>query len=466
MAMGQTPPRGVVVAGTHSGCGKTSVTLGLLAAWVRQGIKVQSFKAGPDFIDPGLHAAVTGRACQNLDGWLLGRERCRELFHRHCHGADLVLVEGVMGLFDGASGRGEQGSTAELAKWLDLPVLLVLDARSMARSVAPLVQGFARFDPELRLAGVLCNRVGSARHRELLEEALLSACPDLPLVGFLRREPDVTLPERHLGLVTAQEGVLTPKRLTALADWVSAGVELGALQQRLPQVQGADPAPTPRAAHRVRLGVARDQAFCFCYPENLRILEACGAEPVFFSPLQDQDLPPDLGGLYFPGGYPELYAAQLSANAGLRRAVQAFARSGRPVYGECGGFMYLMEALHTAEGVFPMAGVLPLQCAMAPRLAALGYRELITREPGLFGPAWTMLRGHEFHYSHLLEPAAQLGGGYKVLDARGRDCGPEGFRQGSVLGSYIHVHFGSNPDAAAAFVAACAGQPFSGANHA
>lgn len=451
-------PRGVVIAGTHSGCGKTTVSLALMAAYARRGLAVQAFKAGPDFIDPGLHAAATGRPSHNLDGWMLGRDRCRALFARQAWQAKLAVVEGVMGLYDGAQGNDESGSTAEMAKWLGLPVLLVVDARSMARSAAALVQGYAGFDPDLTLAGVIFNRVGSRRHKELLWEAM-TTCPGIPVAGYLPREEGLTLPERHLGLHTAQEGVLTGERLEALASWVEHNLDLGRLLARLPYPRLIDDGESfPAPKFRARVGVAQDEAFCFYYPENFRILEACGAEAVFFSPLHDTALPQDLDGLYFGGGYPELYAQKLADNASMRGAVRAFGLAGKPVYGECGGFMYLMDELHNEDGAFPMAGLFSMHCRMEPRLRSLGYREITTRAPSLFGPSWTVLRGHEFHYSSILHTDPEARTIYKLKDRHGWLPEAEGFVRGSVLGSYVHVHFGSNPQAAAAFVAACAGE--------
>ncbi|WP_028588133.1 cobyrinate a,c-diamide synthase [Desulfocurvus vexinensis] len=479
-------PRTIVVAGTHSGCGKTTAALALMATIRHRGLTVQPFKAGPDFIDPGYHELVTGRTGQNLDGWMMGEAGVREVFARHSAGADVAVVEGVMGLFDGADGAGEDGSTAQLAKWLGAPVLLVVDARSMARSAAAVVAGFAGFDPGLRLAGVLFNRVGSARHRELLEQAMASALPGVPVLGLLGRDEALALPSRHLGLVTAQDHGLGPEAVARLADWMLAGCNVGrvlALAAELepaapPEAAGdageaARPAPSSplsappcsAPAPRVRIGVARDAAFCFYYAENLRLLEAAGAQLVFFSPLADAGLPPGLRGLYLGGGYPELHAARLAAGAPMRRAVRALAAAGAPVYAECGGFMYLMRALTDASGTeHPMCGVFPLRAAMAARRSALGYREVVTREAGILGPAWTMLRGHEFHYSHIADGPAQGASDedadalrllYRVRTRDGWTDQAEGFAVGNALGTYIHAHFASNPDVAPALVAAC-----------
>ncbi|MFP5239053.1 MAG: cobyrinate a,c-diamide synthase [Acidobacteriota bacterium] len=441
----------LLVSGTHSGCGKTSVTLGLLAWMRRAGLDARPFKTGPDFIDPGLHALACGRTSHNLDSWMLTPGANREIFARYAAGGDAALVEGAMGLFDGLSGTSELGSAAHMAKLLGIPALLVADASGMARSAAALAQGFARFDPELGLAGVVFNRVGGPGHREILAEAMERA--GVPLLGCLPKAPDIALPSRHLGLVTAQDAKTPPDWLARLADWVEA-LDPAALLARLP---GAvfEPAPaSPAGPARVRLGLARDRAFCFCYEENLRLLELAGAGIVPFSPLEDAALPPGLDGLYLPGGYPELHAAQLSGNGSMLASIREFCASGRPVYAECGGFMALMEAVEDREGrTWPMCGVFPCRAAMGERFAALGYREAVFQRDTPLGQSGTRARGHEFHYSRLEGPAPGPGA-YALSGRKGALGGPEGFLRGNTLGSYVHLHFASNPELAPAFVAA------------
>jgi cobyrinic acid a,c-diamide synthase len=471
-------PRGLVVGGTRSGCGKTSVALGLMRAFARRGLAVQGFKAGPDFIDPGHHALATGRPSHNLDDWMCGEQGMRAVFARHAAGADVVVVEGVMGLFDGFSATDEAGSTARLAKLLGLPVLLVADTASMARSAAALVGGYLAFDPDLPFCGVVLNNAGSASHAALLGEALAAALPDTRLWAVLPRQPNLTTPSRHLGLLTAADDADALARLDRLADWLEAAIDLPALLDTLPPLffpfggsggddpprrvqggalagSGAEPQP-PEASYCPRIGIARDRAFCFYYAENLRLLEAAGAELVSFSPLADDTLPPDLDGLYLGGGYPELHAARLAENAAMRRAVREFCRSGRPVLAECGGFMYLMASVADGEGrEHPMAGVFPIRAAMGQRFAALGYREVTTREATLLGPAGTCVRGHEFHYSRLAGGSAEVPAVYALAGRKGPIDAPEGFLAGRTLGSYVHLHFGGNPETAAHFVAAC-----------
>ena len=422
--------KGLVIAGTHSGAGKTTLTLGLLAALRRRGLAVQPFKVGPDFIDPGHHSRAAGRPSYNLDGWMLPREENLRIFRRHADDADLAVVEGVMGLFDGYDGATEAGSTAQMAKWLGLPVILLVDARSMARSAAALVHGFATFDPDLTLAGVVFNRVGSATHLDYLRQALESVPGGVRCFGGLPRETELAIPERHLGLVTTEDHPLEGAYLEGLADLVERHLDLdGLLAALAPAPLEPIPAPSASPASVVRLGVARDQAFCFYYPDNLEWLENFGAEIVPFSPLADEDLPPDLHGLYLGGGYPELGAPQLSANQAMRRIIRERAAAGLPIYAECGGLMYLGQEISDLEGKrYPMAGVLPMSVRMLPRLKSLGYREVTLTGDGLLGPAGTRIRGHEFHYSEIVEPPpASLSRLYRLTASRGGDPCREGY---------------------------------------
>ncbi|UJX43189.1 cobyrinate a,c-diamide synthase [Desulfovibrio sp. JY] len=482
---GQRPAgRGLVVAGTRSGCGKTSVALGLMRALSRRGLRVQAFKVGPDFIDPGHHGLATGRVSHNLDNWMCGSDVVREIFARYAADADVVVVEGVMGLFDGFSARDDAGSTARLAKTLGLPVLLVVDAASMARSAAAMVSGFTQFDPELHFCGVALNNAGSDSHRELLAEVMATSLPETSLWGVLPRRPAIAMPSRHLGLVTAETDSDALSRLDALADWVENSFDLPARIQSLPPLWGSGGAVVPRrggpggaepllaaggtspsttsstsstSSTSPIIGVARDAAFCFYYAENLRLLEAAGATLAYFSPLTDTALPEGMGGLYLGGGYPELFAQELAANAAMREAVRAFCAAGRPVLAECGGFMYLMESLVDKEGrEQAMAGVFPFRATMGERFSALGYREATTRADTPLGPAGTRLRGHEFHYSRLEGDTGQVPAVYALTGRKGPIDAPEGFLRGNTLGSYVHLHFGGTPRAAAHFVASCA----------
>jgi cobyrinic acid a,c-diamide synthase len=443
----------IVIAGTHSGAGKTTIATALISAFTRRGLRVQPFKAGPDFIDPGFHTAASGRSSHNLDGWMLSRQTNLEIFARAAEDADLAIIEGVMGLFDGRSACEEAGSTAELARWLRSPVLLAVDASAMARSAAALVHGFESFEPALDVAGVLFNRVGGPRHADILRDAIKARCRAIPF-GFLPSTEKIALPNRHLGLVTAAEA-LTRECLAAMADWVEQHVDLDALlelaRDRSPALD-LPPSPIHPRVASVRIGVARDAAFCFYYPDNLRLLAECGAELVEFSPITGPHLPPDLHGLYIGGGYPELYAAALFTNRTMLESIREFAQAGRPIYAECGGFMYLTEAIVDAAGrQHSMAGIFPTRACMQSRLAALGY---IETEParrlwsdGGLDPAMP-LRGHEFRYSKIDPLPAHIERVFR---------GPaEAYRAGSVLASYIHLHFLSCPDFASGFVRHCA----------
>jgi cobyrinic acid a,c-diamide synthase len=447
--------RGLVIAGTQSGVGKTTLTLGLLYALARRGLTVQPFKVGPDFIDPGHHTRAAGRVCRNLDGWMLSREANEALFRRQARGADVAVVEGVMGLFDGYDGASEAGSTAQMAKWLGLPVLLVVDARAMARSAAALVHGFASFDPGLNLAGVVFNRIGSPAHLEYLHQAMTSL-PGVRCFGGLPRDQELAIPERHLGLATAEDHPLEDAYLGRLADRIEGHLDLDGLLEALPRrtlPEESAPAAEPAS---VRLGVARDQAFCFYYPENLELLASFGAELVPFSPLTDRELPAGLDGVYLGGGYPELYAEQLSANEALKQALRQGAAEGLPIYAECGGLMYLArEILDLAGRSHPMAGVLPFTVRMLPRLKALGYREVTLTAPGLLGPIGTTARGHEFHYSEIVGEPIGVPCVYRLTPRRGGAAVSEGYSANRVLASYVHLHFGSNPEVARHLVASC-----------
>lgn len=453
----------VVVAGTHSGSGKTTISLALMSAFIRQGKVVQACKVGPDFIDPGHHTTITGRPSITLDGWMMGKTACRSSILHSLSSSpspDILIIEGVMGLFDGASGDADTGSTAELAKWLDAPVLLVTDVRSMARSIAALVHGYTTLDKHLSFAGVICNRVGSDRHTEFIQEALSTYCPDILLLGCLPRNTSLSIPSRHLGLVTAEDAPLSEDTQKTLAQWLSSHLDLNALWQSLPDITIKGGTPALKASSKVCIGVARDEAFCFYYPDNLRLLKEAGATLHFFSPLHDTELPLGIDGIYLGGGYPEMHAKKLSENTEMRSAIKSFAHKGYPVYGECGGFMYLMEMLETEDGKqYPMSGCFAIQCTMGKRFRSLGYREVHTNTDSLLGPTGTVLRGHEFHYSFITQQDPKATPIYTMYNRKGihgKIDQPEGFWRKNVLGTYVHAHFSSNPLAAQGFVTACA----------
>lgn len=441
----------LVVGAASSGSGKTTLTVALAAALRARGLAVAPFKCGPDYLDPSYHARASGAASHNLDGWMMGEEAALATFARAARGADVALVEGVMGLFDGASPTSDDGSTAQIAKWLNAPVVAVIDASGMARTAGAVAQGLAAFDPALRVGALVCNRVGSRGHLELLREAVTTP----PMLGGLPARDDLAFPERHLGLVTAASA-LGDEQLAAWARVAEEWLDLDgllALARTAPPLEVAAAAAGRATGPRCRIGVAFDEAFHFYYEDNLARLEAAGAELVRFSPVHDARLP-DVDGLLLGGGYPEVHAAALAANRSMREAVRAFAAAGRPVYAECGGLMYLASRIRTADSrEHDMVGLIPGVAVVRDRLQALGYAEVTTRAATILGPAGLRFRGHQFRYSELEAPPS-VPRAYAVSGRRGAPL-EEGYTSGSVLASYVHAHWASCPAAAEGLVAAC-----------
>lgn len=443
----------ILIAGTGSGSGKTTITLGLLAALRNMGMKVQPFKCGPDFIDPGLHQLACGRVSRNLDLWMMGEAQVLETFAAiAAERADISVIEGAMGMFD-----GQASSSAALAKGLGVPVVLILDVRSAAESVAAVLRGFETLMPEVAPVAVILNRVASPRHLELVSGAIRKHCR-AEILGHLPQNLDFSMPSRHLGLFTGAEQPISLETLESLATTISAQVNLVRLLELAggATVPPAKEIPARQGEVEARIGVARDRAFCFYYEDNFDLLRAAGAELIFFSPLADQDLPEELDGLYLGGGYPELYARELSCNLTMRRAIYDWAQSGRPLYAECGGFMYLTEGIVGEDlGVLPMAGVFPVTARMQKKRASLGYREVRLEQNCFFGPVGTVLRGHEFHYSVIDQMPDHIERIYSVNSSGNGDQSREGYRYNNVLGGYLHLHFGYNPQMAVEFVRAC-----------
>ncbi|GAA6760592.1 cobyrinate a,c-diamide synthase [Thermus oshimai] len=422
----------LLLAAPHSGAGKTTAALALLLALRDRGLKVQPFKVGPDYIDPTHLEGASGRRPYNLDGFFLDEEGLLALFRHGARGADLALVEGVMGLFDGKDPLGRVGSTAQVAALLRAPVVLVVDAGGMAGSIAPLALGFARHHPGVRVVGVIANRVGSERHAEILKEAL--AAHGLPLLGWLPKDPALELPERHLGLVLAGEAEPDWEALRTLPRLDLEG--LLRLAQEAPPLPEAPPFLPEKAPPRLRVAYAWDRAFRFYYPEALELLEALGAELIPFSPLEDEALP-QAEALLLGGGYPELFAERLSENGAMRSAVRAFPG---PIVAECGGYMYLSEGLWVGERFFPMVGLAPGEARMAD-LPVLGYREVEALKDTPVARKGERLKGHEFHYARLPpspSPAWRRVGGEEV----------EGWTDGRVLASFVHLYLPARPEAA------------------
>ncbi|MDN7012413.1 cobyrinate a,c-diamide synthase [Methanoculleus sp. FWC-SCC3] len=419
----------IVVAGTHSGCGKTTLASGLMAALAARGLAVQPFKVGPDFIDPTHHSAICGRTSRNLDPFMMEESGVRETFVRASAGADIAVVEGAMGLFDGLEGT-DIASTAHVAKILNAPVLLVVDAGGASRSVHAMIRGYAGFDSAVRVAGTILNRIGSPRHLAMIEET-----KTLPIFGGIPRRKDLVVESRHLGLAMAAEtGMMA--RFGAVVE------ETCNLSGIIDLARSAPPLPAPaenpaRPEAEVRIGVARDAAFCFYYAENLDRLVRAGAEPVFFSPMTDRL--PDVDALYLGGGYPELHAAALSASR-CREDVRRAVDDGMPVYAECGGLVYLTDRLTTDEGDYPMAGVLPAAAEMTGRIQALGYVEArVAGAAPVLAPG-SAFRGHEFHYSRL-DCARDARFALELLRGRGIDGGRDGLIAQNAVGQYTHAYF-------------------------
>ena len=443
----------LVVAAPSSGSGKTTVATGLMAAFAARGLAVSPHKVGPDYIDPGYHALATGRVGRNLDAYLCGPELVGPLFLHGARGCDIAVVEGVMGLYDGAAGEGELASTAHVAKLLRAPVVLVVDASSQSRSVAALVHGFASWDPEVRVRGVILNKVASDRHEELLREALEQA--GVPVLGVLRRVPQVDTPSRHLGLVpVAERQAAAVEAVAAMAAQVSEGCDLDALA-RLARSAGAlsgaawdaaEAVSSPVAGAAPVVAVAGGPAFTFSYAEHSELLAAAGADVVVFDPLRDEELPVGTAGLVIGGGFPEVYAAELSANAPLRKAVAELAASGAPVAAECAGLLYLCREL---DGL-PMCGVLDAGARMTERLT-LGYRDAVAVGDSVLAAAGTRMRGHEFHRT-VVEPGS---GAEPAWGVRGPRPRVEGFVERGVHASYLHTHWASEPGVARRFVERC-----------
>lgn len=479
----------ILIAGTSSGVGKTTITMGLIAALRQRGWQVQPFKAGPDYIDPTYHTLAAGRPCRNIDTWMAPPERALALYTSATQNCDIAVIEGVMGVFDGFSYTDEEGSNAQIAKLVQAPVLLVLDVGKMARSAGAIALGYTQFDPDLNLAGFIINRCGSASHYQGVKQAI-EQTTSLPVVGWLPKQAELHIPERHLGLVpTDERGDLT-QFIRQAADLVEQYFDLDkiiAFGESSTQPYALTPSPresgesrqrrdegkfsAPAASHtlmnsHLKIAVARDAAFSFYYEDNLDSLRENGAEIVFFSPQQDQTLPEGIAGLYLGGGFPEIYAAQLAANQSMLAEVRRVHAAGMPIYAECGGFMYLTQGIIDLEGQFhTLVGLIPGETRMQPRLMSLGYRLVESSDNNFLLPPGANARGHEFHWSiwekalndltFKVENLADTPAWY-IRPRRGESEGkPSGYAKDNLIGSYVHLHFASNPQLAYNFAQAC-----------
>jgi len=433
---------------------------------------------GPDFIDPGHHTKIAKKTSFNLDSWMLSKEYNTRIFNENTKGADIAVVEGVMGLFDGYDGLSEAGSTAQMAKWLDLPVVLIVSAKGKARSAAAIVKGFEEFDKDLKIAGVIFSKTGSLRHYEYLKKAVEQSCTTKCL-GFMPRNDTIVMPERHLGLVTSDELNISKKVLSTLTSMVGDHIDIKGLIHSLDSFEPSEPSckiEPQKDVHGLEqaptIAIARDKAFCFYYQDNIDILKKFGAKIIEFSPLNDDNLPPDIDGIYFGGGYPEVYARELSQKTELLKEIKNKSIAGMPIYAECGGFMFLCNTLSAMDQVqkYPMSGCFNFNVQMSKRLRSLGYREITLKKDTIIGKKGDVLRGHEFHYSSLESQNREtqksetqnranqkndLSDVYSVTSRAGQDLTLKGYQVNNTLGSYLHVHFGSNPECAKYFVDTC-----------
>ena len=443
----------LVIAATQSGAGKTTIVTGLLAALRQRGLRVQSFKAGPDYIDPGYHALASGCPAHNLDSWLTPKEVLPAILAAETAAADVAIIEGVMGLYDG--GRQGISSTAEIAKILQAPVLLVIDAKSMGASAAAIAQGFRDYDRSVQLAGVILNRLGSATHEAMIREALAKI--GMPVLGAWRRDDSLHLPERHLGLVPVEENH-EQALISKLGQVAAASMDLDklvALAESAAPLAVTEPAVMAENKYACRIGVAKDEAFSFYYPASLKVLEKMGAQIVPFSPLHDEKLPA-VDGVLIGGGFPEMFAAQLAANISLRQELKALATDGLPILAECGGYMYMMESLRDFAGnTHEMVGALPGKTEMTAKLQMVGYVEAELQADSLLGKKGEKLRGHEFHFSKEQTVAAETAV-FTFRKLRNNTEYPAGQQYKNVLGSYLHLHFAGCVSAAESFVRKCA----------
>ncbi|WP_232695659.1 cobyrinate a,c-diamide synthase [Brevibacillus daliensis] len=445
----------LVLGGTSSGAGKTTLTIGLMAALRRRGMQVQGFKVGPDYIDPTYHTAATGRVSRNLDTWMMTESAMQEVFWRGSIESDISLIEGVMGFYDGKDPLSNKGSTAEISMSLQAPVILIVDVKAMARSAAAIVKGFQLLDSSVNIAGVIANRCGSENHFKLVKAAIEQMC-HVPVIGYLPHDSTITLPERHLGLVPAIERGEMEPWFGQLADRVEKTIDLDQL------VQIAEAAPIlekpesglftdiaieqnngSKGKETVTIAVAKDAAFNFYYPENLELLKAYGAKLHMFSPLKGELPPEHADGLYIGGGFPEEFAKELSEWKETNLRLKQRITDGLPTFAECGGYMYLSQSITDRAGEqHEMVGVIPYHVQMTEKLAALGYREALSLQNSILLEAGDKARGHEFHYSKLIEdPIADHA--YEVKGLRGTK--KEGYAKGNLLAGYTHLHFASNP---------------------
>lgn len=464
----------IVIAGTNSGCGKTTISMGIMAALAERGLKVQPFKVGPDYIDPMFHTFITGRESRNLDSWMLEEDHVRYLFARNSSDADIAVIEGVMGLYDGCSGSSSQGSTAHVSKIINAPVVLVINGEAMSLSAAALVKGFAEFDKGVIVKGVIINNISGKAHYEMLKEAI-EGYTGIAVLGYLQHNDGFAIGSRHLGLVTSDEIHDLKERTGRLARQLQETVDLDMLLKLSKEASNTNTCEinningiasgfpinsviSDNAPKKVRLAVARDKAFCFYYRDNLDLLEMLGAELVFFSPVSDSRLPENMDGMYFGGGYPEIWAEELQNNITMRLDIKRQIESGMPAYAECGGLMYMTDSITGKDDrKFEMVGLIPGESRMTSSLNRFGYVFVKLKENTILAEKGSEIRAHEFHFSET-EVDSKVKACYEVsrrkagLAEQSWDCG---FKAYNLLAGYAHMHFWSNPEFAKGFVRSC-----------
>ncbi|MEC1177109.1 cobyrinate a,c-diamide synthase [Metasolibacillus meyeri] len=442
-----------VIAGTGSGVGKTTFTIGLIQALKNKGLVVQGFKCGPDYIDPTYHSAVTGRISRNIDSWMLTHDTVTTIVSRASRGADIAVIEGVMGFYDGKSPLNDAGSTAEISVITQSPVVLIVNAASMARSVAAVVKGFQTLSTVPNIVAVIVNQVGSVSHFELVKAAIEQEC-QIPVIGYLKKDATLSMPSRHLGLVPAVERGELTTFFEHLGELIAETVDVERLLAltEAPQLEETSRLFEPEPAQHVTIAVAKDAAFNFYYEENLELLRAKGAEIVYFSPLRNEPVPSKADGLYLGGGFPEEFAVQLEQCTATKKSVQEMIARGVPTLAECGGFMYLTEAITTTAGArYPMLGIIPGEVKMQTKLAALGYREITGATDNFLIRQEDQAKGHEFHYS--VYEGQHDCPAYKTKGRFGQK--EEGYTTGNLVAGYTHFHFASNPALVEQWLEAC-----------
>jgi cobyrinic acid a,c-diamide synthase len=453
----------IIIAGTQSGVGKTTISIGLMGALKDEGFKVQGFKVGPDYIDPSYHNVVTGRPSENLDVWLAPKDQIVEVFNRAIKDADFAVIEGVMGLYDGVSGIDETGSTAQIAKLLDCPVVLVIDANNMVRTAAAVALGYKNFDKKVHVTGVILNNVAGKTHAIWCKEAIESAT-DLPVIGWLPVNEEIKLPERHLGLIPTPEKENFNSFFPKIKNFVKANTNMGKIVTiaksagKIPKVQHPI-YPKQNLPKNVVVGVAFDEAFNFYYPGNLSLLEAYGAEIKRFSPIHDRALPANVDGLYIGGGFPEIFSKELEANQTLREKIRQAAEKGMPIYAECAGLMYLTDAIvdfngnsHNMVGVLHGKTVMTKNTLVTYSLAEAAYDNLLCS-------SGAQLKGHEFHNSIITDIPDDIEFAYNMKMGEGIKNKKDGWTQNRVLASYMHIHFAQNPEIVKSLLKNCIKTP-------